>query len=176
MKKLFTLLMTIALVASMSVTAFAATKNDIITALKNAGVPSVYVTKAQNYLKTHEVTDAQTATVVAEINHVMDLMKKENTTDLTKLSLSTKTEIMQSIKDAAAALGLTASFDRNASNKYVLTLRDADGNILLQTTAAEVKMKKTGSDSYVLLAGTVMIILAGTSLVIARRKVRTVTA
>lgn len=170
-KKLFTLLVAGSLVVGTSVSAFAAPKDDVISALKGANVPAEYVTKAENYLKTHTITDAQAKGVIDQVNAASDIAKKENVTDLTKLSPAGKTAVLNAVNAAAKEIGLTVNFAKNAAGQYVATFQDNKGQTVLASTANEAQVKKTGSDSFVLVFGTMMIVLAGTSLIVTKRKV-----
>jgi len=146
---------------------------EFLAALKDSGLPDIYLIKLQNYFKTHQITQLQLTIIIIKYNYVADLMKKEKTTDVSKLSPEAKKEVVKTVNEAAKEADLTAVIDKNAAGKDEIVLKDTQGNVVLEETANEGQMKKTGNDSYVLLLGTVMIILAGASLVFAKRKITT---
>lgn len=160
-----------ATILTSSVTAFAATQADVIKALKSAGVPEVYVIKAENYFKTNTLTETQNSAVVGQINEAKDIVKAAGTTDYTKLSQGDKEKVLNAIEAAASAANLNVSVTKDASGKAVITLVDAKGQVVVAANASELDLKKTGNDSTVLVLGAFMVIAAAGSLLVVRRKV-----
>ena len=67
MKKITTLVLSLVLVLAMSITAFAATNNEVLDALKKAGVSGDYLTQAEAFLADNKLTDAE---LTAVKNHI----------------------------------------------------------------------------------------------------------
>lgn len=123
-KKLLSLLVTATLVVGTSITAFAATNSDVITALKNAGADSNTITAATNYLNSHSV-DAATA-----VNDINNLSAKypsvKSAADYNNLSASDKQAFATDAKAVASDLGLTLTKNSDGS----LTVKDSTGAVV----------------------------------------------
>jgi len=143
---------------------------EFLAALKDSGLPDIYLIKLQNYFKTHHITQLQLNIIIIKYNYVDDIMEKEKTKDVSKLSPEGKSEVIKTVKEAAQEADLTVVVNKNAAGREVIVLKDTQSNVVLEETAYEGKMKRTGNDKYVVLLGTVMIILAGISLVFIKRK------
>ncbi len=156
MKKLFAILLCIAILLvpmSLSVGAAAALNADeqrIITALKEkvtvngvqVKIPDNYVTQAENYFKTIEVSKAQADEILGYIDEGTELIKDtniKNTTDLKVLAQSHKTEILDLGKKACAVVEATLTYD----GKDVTIVADETGATLFD--AAPI-VKTTGAD------------------------------
>lgn len=168
-KKIASLVLTAGIVLGTSIPAMAAPNDDVMKALKDANVPQTYIIKAENYLKTNSLTESQSKAVVAQVSKAAEIAKKENVTDLTKLSSAAKEQVLDAVKAAAKEINLNVSVSKNAAGQFVVSLVDANGNDVLSATASEVTMKKTGANSYVFVIGASMIVLALGSLIFAKK-------
>ena len=158
-----------ATVLASSTTVFAATQADVVKALKGAGVPEVYVIKAENYFKTNTLTEAQSSAVVAEVNEAKDIVQKAKATDFNNLSQKDKDAILDAVKSAASVANLNVNVSKDASGKVIVTLVDAKGQTVVSASANELDLKKTGNDSTVLVLGSFMVIAAAGSLLVVRK-------
>ncbi|MEQ8156488.1 MAG: hypothetical protein ABRQ25_16680 [Clostridiaceae bacterium] len=145
--------------------------NVFFAQLKDSGLPDIYLIKLQNYLKTHGITQLQLTIVIIKYNYVADIMEKEKTKDVSKLSPEGKKEVIKTVKEAAEEADLTAIVDKNAAGRDVIELKDTRGNVVMEETADEQQLKKTGTTNYALLSGIAMIVSAGAYLVFIKRKV-----
>lgn len=169
-KRLFGLALATSIIAASSVTAFAATEADVIKALKDANVPETYIIKAENYLKTVDLTEAQATSVNAEVKKAADIMKKENVTDVSKLSSASKDAVLNSVKAAATAANLNVNIVKNAAGVNEISLTNASGQEVLRLAANEATMKKTGSNATLVFAiGGMLVIAAAGSVFVARK-------
>lgn len=170
-KQISSLILTLGLVAGISQAAFAAPNDDVLATLKNSNIPSTYITKAENYLKTITLTADQASAVTTQINKVKTIASNEGTSDLSKLSESGKKDALTAIQAAAKAVNLTANINKTATGDYTISMVDANGNVVLNISSTEASMKKTGTDSYLFMLGTVMIVVASGSLFIVRKSI-----
>lgn len=67
-KKISALVLSLMLVFAMSISAFAASKDDIISKLQSAGVATEYVNAAKQFLADNTVSDEDAAYVIAKID------------------------------------------------------------------------------------------------------------
>ena len=120
-KKISALVLSLMLVFAMSISAFAASKDDIISKLQSAGVATEYVNVAKQFLADNTVSDADAAYVIAKIDAAT--ATANGVKDIASLTADQKSAIMADIKDAAAKLGATVSFDAsNNTITYVVAL------------------------------------------------------
>lgn len=134
-KKISALVLSLMLVFAMSISAFAASKDDIISKLQSAGVATEYVNVAKQFLADNTVSDA--AYVIAKIDAAT--ATANGVKDIASLTADQKSAIMADIKDAAASLGATVSFD--ASNNTITAVKD--GKSYVVALSAKV-VKDTG--------------------------------
>lgn len=78
----------------------AASESDIIATLNDAGVPTVYVTQAENYLRANDVTDAEADQIISHINNAAAIAN--GVTDLSQLS---QEQLQAILAEATAAAG-----------------------------------------------------------------------
>lgn len=166
-KVLTSLFLTMAIVIGISVTAFAAPNDDVITALKNAKVPATYVIQAENYLKITTLTADQAASVIAQITIVADVFKAAGVKDLTKLSVSDRSKVLSAITAAGQAIDLTITVTMQSNGQYALVAKDKAGNTVFRFTTNQVT--QTGLDNTIIYVGALMIILAAGSVFVLRR-------
>lgn len=143
------------LVFGVSANVIAATNQDTIAALNSAGVQSVYVTKADNYLKSSNLSAAQLDQVNAQINEVSVILKAAGVTDVTKLSKTDKNQVMASVTEAAKAANLTVTFGTGFAS-----FADASGVEVFRATTNENGLKVTGAEIPVALYGGIFLVLA----------------
>ena len=156
MKKLFAILLSIAiLLVPMSLcvgaeAALNANEQKILAALKDKVnvngveviIPANYITQAENYFKTIDVSKAQAEEILGYIDEGTELIKDtdiKNTADLKVLAKSHKTEILDLGKKACAVVEATLTYD----GKDVTIVADETGTTLFD--AAPV-VKTTGAD------------------------------
>ena len=148
-KNISALVLSLMLVFAMSISAFAASKDDIISKLQSAGVATEYVNVAKQFLADNTVSDADAAAyVIAKIDAAT--ATANGVKDIASLTADQKSAIMADIKDAAAKLGATVSFD--ASNNTITAVKDGKSYVVALsakvvkdtgfTTAAFVSKKK----------------------------------
>ena len=164
MKKFLTILaLAVFFLGATSTTVSAASENDIITALNNAGVPAVYVTQAENYLRTTDVSEAEADQIIANIKKAAAIAN--GVTDLSKLTQEQINAIIAEVTSAAAVLGLTLSVSDG-----VVTFYNADGSVVTQSSMSGNEVKQTGSSYIYLVSGLVLLVAAAGSAVLLRRK------
>ena len=129
-KKISALVLSLMLVFAMSISAFAASKDDIISKLQSAGV-------ATEFLADNTVSDEDAAYVIAKIDAAT--ATANGVKDIASLTADQKSAIMADIKDAAAKLGATVSFD--ASTNTITAVKD--GKSYVAAPSAKV-VKDTG--------------------------------
>ena len=125
-KKISALVLSLMLVFAMSISAFAASKDDIISKLQSAGVATEYVNVAKQFLADNTVSDADAAYVIAKIDAAT--ATANGVKDIASLTADQKSAIMADIKDAAAKLGATVSFD--ASNNTITAVKDGKSYVV----------------------------------------------
>ena len=136
---------------------FAATTQDTIAALNSAKVDAVYVTKAENFLKTANLSATQLDQVNVQINAVSAILKAANVTDVTKLSPADKTKVIADVTAAASSANLTVTFGTGFAS-----FKDASGVEVFRVTTNESGLKVTGSNVPVTLyAGIFLVLVAG---------------
>ena len=137
-KKISALVLSLMLVFAMSISAFAASKDDIISKLQSAGVATEYVNAAKQFLADNTVSDADAAAyVIAKIDAAT--ATANGVKDIASLTADQKSAIMADIKDAAAKLDATVSFD--ASTNTITAVKD--GKSYVAAPSAKV-VKDTG--------------------------------
>ncbi|AGK95851.1 hypothetical protein [Clostridium pasteurianum] len=141
-KRLLTAVVAASLVIGTSVTAFGATKDNVITALQNARVAQPYISQARVYLNQHDVSASQLDVVVANINAAAPKLQAVNG-DVSKLSAADKKTVQANITAAANAIGLTVSFIGNQT----AVLKDAAGNVIFTGTGNPVHPTNANSTS-----------------------------
>lgn len=150
MKKITTLVLSLVLVLAMSITAFAATNNEVIDALKKAGVSGDYLTQAESFLADNK--DALTAADLDAIMTRIDEAKAHagNVTDLSKLTAAQKEDIKNDILNAAedikGSVKVNVSFDAATNGIKVV----ANGKTY---SASSKPVKATGVSTTATVAG-----------------------
>lgn len=147
---------------------FAAPNDDVISTLKANHVPGDYIVQAENYLKNHTLTAAQSAAVDAQIVKANGIFVAGGTKDLTKLSDSQHDAVIQCVYDAGHAIGLNITIDLSGNGSAHVTAKDANGNIVVDFMANAVK--QTGLDNSMIYAGLMLVVLAAGSVVLLKKK------
>lgn len=131
MKKLKKIIVTVlAATLVMSVSAFAATVDDVKAKLTAAQVPAGYVDQIATYLTDHPLTDAQADGIVANIDQLNTIAAGR--TDATVFTEAEKTQIKTLVQTTANSVGLTVTTD--GTKIFIL---DSKGNSVGQTTIAD---------------------------------------
>lgn len=154
-KKFFVMVLSLVMMLAMSVTAFAATEDDIIKELKAAGVPETYVSQAEQYLANNEVIDTQADNVIAEIKKAKETAG--DVTELKNLSAEQKTAILKNVEAAGTAMGATVVVDTK-DNKVTITDENNKTYIV-----EENPVKPTGVSvyaTYAVVAAMAMVLVA----------------
>ncbi|MDP4143650.1 MAG: hypothetical protein Q8936_04085 [Bacillota bacterium] len=177
-KKLLTALVTASLVVGTSVTAFAASNSDVITALTNAGVSSDYISQVQTYLNNNTISSSNLDAIVTEIG-VVKAAGVKSVDDYNKLDSTTKAQVAAAIKTAATDAGLTVT--KNSDGSFVA--KDASGNTVatISSTGALTVANASGTTgaaanttgtNYGNLAalGALLVIVSASTLVVSKRR------
>lgn len=163
MKKILSILALAVLFFGTSTSVSAASENDILTALNDAGVPAVYVTQAENYLKANDVSEADADQIIEHIKNAAAIAA--GVTDPSKLSRAQLQAILAEVTAAAAVLGLTLTIEDG-----VVTFYDAAGKIVAQFSLSGNEVKQTGSSYIYLVSGLGLLVAAAGSAVLLKRK------
>ncbi len=139
-KKLSVLVLSLIMMLAMSITAFAATEDDIINALKEAGVPDTYVDLAEQYLANNDVDAEQADAAIAEIKAAKETAG--DVTDVTKLDADQKAAIIKNVEAAGSAIGATVTVD---TKDNTVTITDPNQKTY---TVEEEPVKSTGVSVY----------------------------
>ena len=167
MKKFAALLITV-LITMMTFTAVvsAATENDIITALRSAGVAESYIATAESYLAKSDVTitATQADSVIANIEAAKVIAG--GNLKASTFTADQETKIAAEISAAAETMDLSTTY----STTDGISIIDGSGNVLL--TAVEGSVKQTGFDYTIVILGLALIGTAGVSAVVIRKVTR----
>lgn len=163
MKKVFYVLAFALLFVGTSTSVSAASEGDIVTTLNDAGVPAVYVTQAENYLRANEVTEAEADQIVQNIANASAIAG--GATSLDQLSQDQLQAILSEATSAAAVLDLSLAVDGG-----VVTFYDATGSVAAQLSLSGNEVKQTGSNYIYLVGGLSLLVAAAGSAVVLKRK------
>lgn len=164
MKKILTILaLAFFFLGATSTSVSAASENDIVTALNNAGVPAVYVTQAENYLKANDVSEAEADQIIGHIKNAAAIAN--GVTDLSQLTQEQLQAILTEATAAAAVIGLTLTLEDG-----VVTFYDTANSIVAQFSLSGNEVKQTGSSYIYLVSGLVLLVAAAGSAVLLKRK------
>lgn len=137
-KKISALVLSLMMVFAMSVTAFAATKDDILSKLEAAGVSDAYMSQAELFLANNELDEAEIDAVIEQIDLAVET--KGDAKDIASLTAEQKSAIIGNITAAAEAVGATVTID---AEKGTLTVTDEAGKAYVAEATTEV-VKPTG--------------------------------
>lgn len=137
-KKISALVLSLMMVFAMSITAFAATEDDIKSKLEAAGVPDAYMTQVDSFLANNDLDEAQIDAVIEQID--LAVATKGDAKDIASLDEAQKSAIIGNITAAAEAVGAKVEIDVEAGK---LTVTDKAGNEYVAEATTEV-VKPTG--------------------------------
>lgn len=83
---------------------------------KNIVMPASYINQAENYFASHQITDAQTRYILAEINGAKAAIKEAGVTNLKNMDKATKQKVLAAAQSAANDIDLKMSI---GSDKHV---------------------------------------------------------
>ena len=135
---------------------------------KTFAVPKEYVTEAENYFKTIDVTEAQATEIIGYIVEGEEILVAQNitkTTDLKVLAPEIKKQILKLGQDAVAVTGGVLIYD---GKNVVIT--NAAGQIVFD--AAPI-IKQTGAEAdftAIIIAAAAVVVLLGSAIVVAKKK------
>jgi hypothetical protein len=131
MKKLKKIIVTVlAATLVMSVSAFAATADDVKAKLTAAGVTGSYNDQVATYLTDHPITDAQADGIIANIDQLNTIAAGR--TDAAAFTEAEKTQIKGLVQTTASSVGLTVT--TNGTEIFIL---DSKGNSVGKSTIAD---------------------------------------
>lgn len=134
-KKIYTLVLTVVMVLSLSVTAFATPVDDIRAALEKGGIPADQTGKVIEYLQKVNISQAQANDALAKVDGAV--AKLNGQTDLGKVSAEVRNSIKGDISSAVSVLGLKADFStKSSTGATMLVLTDNNGNKILSGDAS----------------------------------------
>ncbi len=162
------IILTIVLTLSLIATVIAAPNDDVIQALKDAGVPETYIIQAENYFKTTELTQAEADAAIVQINIVNDILEDAKVEDLTELSDAEKQQVLAAVMDAGEAINLEVQVKKNSDGTYTISAVDESGDEVAVFTSDEVK--RTGGDYTLLFMGAGLLLLAIGSTFVIKKK------
>ncbi|HPJ21404.1 MAG TPA: hypothetical protein PLP30_05510 [Clostridia bacterium] len=161
MRKSLAIVVSVIILVAWATTASAATVNDILQALGDAGVPEVYVLQAESYMADKTISPATADAVIVHINNAAAIADGE--TKISALSGEQKSDIAVEFAAACALLNLRAEFgDHN------LTVYDDSDRIVFIVTAEEA-IKHTGYDYNIAIYGALILLLAVISIFVVKR-------
>ncbi len=143
-------------------------KKEVKIGNKTFAIPKEYVTEAENYFKTIDVSDVQATEILGYIADGEELIVAQNitgTTDLKTLPANVKDEILDLGKKAVAVTGGTLTYD----GKHVV-IKNAAGQIIFD--AAPI-VKQTGAEvdfTAIALAAAGILVVLGAAIVVAKKK------
>ena len=146
--------------ASMSLSAFAAGSNDVLTTAKDACVPQRYISNLKNYLDSHpsyfksddydymikQINDTAEKYLLPKAKSLFgnDVQLSSLTNDQRKKLYKSLTDneyngIIKALKDTCAKFNVKVSVTKRDTGIYDIKILDKDGNVVINTT--------TGADS-----------------------------
>ena len=181
MKKIFTSVMALCLLVLGSVAPVSAVgslnsseqaildqlKSSVTVGSATVTLPAEYITAAENYMSKDgvDITDAQKATVVSNIESAKTYLKDNNITSVGAIKGDAASAIFNYINSAANAVGLKAQLNADKT----IAILDAEGNVVFSGTAV---VKKTGYDinSTALMGTGLVAVLLGVTLYAKKKK------
>ncbi len=162
MKKLSVMLMVI-IISMMSFASFtsAATTNDIVNKLKSSKILKIYVTQAESYLHSRQITSEQADKIMDLIDEV--LATTGDKIRLSQLNSRQKLAILEYFTEAGQVLDLEVVYD---DGDIIVT--DKDDKQVFYVNKADI-IKHTGYNYGIALYGMAFILLAGIAGVTTRK-------
>ena len=103
----------------------AATENDIIKTLIATNLPSNYVKKKKNYLRSNEVTAEEADQIIVHINNAQAIVNARGAKSMNQLTKADKQAILAELTATTAVLDITVTV---TSKKVVFS--DAEGTVV----------------------------------------------
>lgn len=145
MKKILkTLVVSLAMVLTMTVSVFANPANDLKNELLSLGIPSSYVGNIIEYLQKTTISEADYNKAMGYVNEAKAIIG--NTKDLGKLSQKDKNTLQSLASKAGNALGLKVNFGKNAQGQTTVVVTDINGATILKMSTADVLELVTNFD------------------------------
>lgn len=145
MKKILkTLVVSLAMVLTMTVSVFANPANDLKNELLSLGIPSSYVGNIIEYLQKTTISEADYNKAMGYVNEAKAIIG--NTKDLRKLSQKDKNTLQSLASKAGNALGLKVNFGKNAQGQTTVVVTDINGATILKMSTADVLELVTNFD------------------------------
>lgn len=145
MKKILkTLVVSLAMVLTMTVSVFANPANDLKNELLSLGIPSSYVGNIIEYLQKTTISEADYNKAMGYVNEAKAIIG--NTKDLGKLSQKDKNILQSLASKAGNALGLKVNFGKNAQGQTTVVVTDSNGATILKMSTADVLELVTNFD------------------------------
>lgn len=135
-------------------------------------------TKLESFFKKTEITDAQAEQIKGYIEAAVNYMNEDGAKSPNKVSTTEKKKrLLQFAKDAAAVLNMSVKYDASEER---LDIYDANGKFIDSLywgvevksgkTTTEPKLVQTGSTNYGYVAAAGVVVIAGITLAVARKK------
>ena len=128
-------------------------KEGVTVGTQTVYAPDSYITQAENYLNTVDMTEAQSKEILGYVAEVKEAVKADPNADITSLSSATVNKVKDLATKAAKVMGLTLTF-----NGKTATIVDASGKVVFTGEAA---VKATGANADVTNAIVASIAIAG---------------
>ena len=134
--------------------------------------------KLESFFKKTEITDAQAEQIKGYIEAAVNYMNEDGAKSPNKVSTTEKKHrLLQFAKDAAAVLNMSVKYDASEER---LDIYDANGKFIDSLywgvevksgkTTTEPKLVQTGSTNYGYVAAAGVVVIAGITLAVARKK------
>lgn len=176
-KKLLGAIVATSLVFGTSITAFAATNNEVITALTSAGADATTISAATTYLNNHSsISSSNLDSVIVDIKAV----QAKGVTSMAQynaLSTADKASVAADIKAAASELGITITKNANgtftavdSTGAVIETIGASTAGVAGQSAVTGKAANTTATNYGNLLALGTFIALAGASALVLSKK------
>lgn len=156
MKKMTAILVALMLAAMTAVTAFAAGINaaeqavldELSTSVtmqgKEMSISADYINQAENYFNTIEMTDDESAQIIAIIKEGENFLANSGASNIDDLTYAQKEQLLGYGQSAVGVLGMTMSFDKTSK---ILTIYAPDGSVAFSAVPTLVSGSGSGSSS-----------------------------
>ena len=131
---------------------------------KKYGMTSADKVKVERYLSENTVTDEQANAIVAKADEAIAVMEKAGVTSYNKLTIAQKNEIKSIATEAAKKVDLKLVFKTKSVAIY-----NADGKLVETVSNTNGKLAYTGNTVNVVLAVSVVAVLAVATVVVRKR-------
>lgn len=154
MKKLSAFLLALILVFATMVSAFAAGINSseqaVIDKLSESvtmnGVemvcPSEFVNQAENYFNTIDMTEEESAEIIAIIDEGQNYLESTGASNISYLTLDQKQVLLDYGQEVVGVIGMTATYDKSTK---ILTICDPNGDVAFSSQPTLVPAGSAGN-------------------------------